>query len=212
MKERLSGFGRAVFFSFCVKKKRSKRKTAIGWGMAGGCLCVGKVAGATRNWLRLFMFSGARYVYRFWRAEQPAPLWPRDTGDPAPVPLYPWEPLTPFPRWGPAGPPSPDLGGSGLRPSSRLGLSFRRCAFPQQKATIIIVPVDGDHGVGSSRRPDNFQSVTMVCKALSVAKRFSSLPRSQDQANADRRRSGVQANPEARFRGGEAHAGRDPSQ
>jgi len=49
MKERLSGFGRAVFFSFCVKKKGRKRKTAIGWGMAGGCLCVGKVAGATWN-------------------------------------------------------------------------------------------------------------------------------------------------------------------
>jgi len=40
----------------------------------------------------------------------------------------------------------------------------------------------------------------------------SSLPRSQAPASADRRRSGVQANPEARFRGGEAHAGRDPSQ
>jgi len=114
------------------------------------------------------MFSGARYVYRRWRAEQPAPLWPRDTGDPAPVPLYPWEPLTPFPRWGPAGPPSPDLGGSGLRPSSRHGLSFLRCAFPQQKATIIIVPVDGDHGVGWYYHPDNFQPVPMVCNLLSI--------------------------------------------
>jgi len=123
----------------------------------------GKVAGATRNRLSLFMFSGALYVYRRWRTERPAPLWPRDTGDPAPVPLYPWEPLTPFPRWGPAGPPSPDLGGGGLRPSSRHGLSFRRCAFPQQKATIIIVPVDGDHGVGRYYRPDNFQHVPMVC-------------------------------------------------
>ena len=52
----------------------------------------------------------------------------------------------------------------------------------------------------------------MVCKALSEAKRLSSLPRSQATASADRRRSGVQANPEARFRGGEAHAGRGQPQ
>ena len=160
----------------------------------------------------MFVFAGARYVCRRWRAEQPAPLWVRGMGDPAPVPLYPQHPLTPFPRWGPAGPPSPDLGGGGLRPSSRHGLSFRRCAFPQQKVTIIIVPIDGDHGVGRYYRPDNIQPVPMVCIFLSTAKWRSSLPRSQEPASADRRRSGVQANPEARFRGGEAHAGRDPSQ
>ena len=151
------------------------------------------------------MFSGARNVYRRWPVEQPAPLWPRDTGDPAPVPLPRTTPRSfnlrnrhcrarcsfhsppagrfalrasahwahaslrcPFPRWGPAGPPSPNLGGSGHRPSLRHGLSFHRCAFPQQKATIIIVPVDGDHGVGSSYRPDNFQPVPMVCNLLSI--------------------------------------------
>ena len=114
------------------------------------------------------MFAGALYVFCRWRAEQPAPLWVRGMGDPAPVPLYPQHPLTPFPRWGPAGPPSPNLGGGGLRPSSQLGMSFHRCAFPQQKVTIIIVPVDGDHGVVSSHRPDNFQLVPMVCNLLSI--------------------------------------------
>ena len=212
--------------------------------------CLVKVMGAKRNRLCLFVFPGAVYVYRRWRAVRPAPLWVRGMGDPAPVPLYPWEPprsfnrrnrhcrarcsfhsppagrfalrasahwaraslRCPFPRWGPAGPPSPDLGGGGLRPSPGLRLSFRRCAFLQQKVTIIIVPVDGDHGVGWYFRPDNFQPVPMVCQALSVAKRLSSLPRSQEPASADRRRSGVQANPEARFRGGEAHAGRGQPQ
>ena len=122
-------------------------------GFQGGYV---KVADATRNRLSLFMFTGARYVCRRRREEQPAPLWVRGMGDPAPVPLYPQHPLTPFPRWGPAGPPSPDLGGGGLRPSPRLGLYFHRCAFPQQKVTMIIVPVDGDHGVGSSHHRTTF--------------------------------------------------------
>ena len=48
---------------------------------------------------------------------------------------------------------------------------------------MITIPVDSDHGVGSSYRTDNFQPVPMVCQALSVAKRLSSLPRSQETAD-----------------------------
>ena len=61
-------------------------------GRTSFCFCHVKAAYATRNWLSLFMFAGALYVFCRWRAERPAPLWPRDTGDPAPVPLYPQHP------------------------------------------------------------------------------------------------------------------------
>ena len=195
------------------------------------------------------MFAGARYVYRRWRAEQPAPLWVRGMGDPAPVPLYPWEPpmsfnlrirhcrarcsfhsppagrfalrasahwahaslRCPFPRWGPAGPPSPNLGGGGLRPSSQLGMSFHRCAFPQQKVTMIIVPVDDDHGVDWGYRPDNFQSVPMVCNLLSIERGDHPFPAAKIRQAQTGDVAECRQIPKPSFGAGKAHAGRDPS-
>ena len=49
---------------------------------------------------------------------------------------------------------------------------------------MMTVLLDGMCGIGSSHRPDYFQPVPMVCKALSVAKQLSSLPRSQEAGDA----------------------------
>ena len=74
----------------------------------------------------------------------------------------------PFRRWGPAGPPSPNLGVCWILTIHETWIVPPSVRLSQQDETMMTVPLDGMCGVGWGYRPHYFQPVSMVCKAFSI--------------------------------------------
>ena len=77
----------------------------------------------------LLFARGARSFVRC-ANKRPAPLWPEDKGDPAPVPLCPLDSLTPFPRRG-CGPGPREIRGDSYQRTVGARHASPSCSSPQ---------------------------------------------------------------------------------